>query len=300
VVVVEENFFSEKKYEKFSIIRAYGRTGECVSVLFLDLGFVTWGLSYANTWHRAETISEGYLVRNTYIGRSVVVTALGLLALVAGVMAQAQADDLLVDHIAWAVPDLNEGGRLFEDMSGIQPTRGGEHPGWGTANMLVAIGETSYLEIIGPNPDITPPADSMGAELSGLEKPGIAYFAVSFTDLEALTEAAERAGLEVQGPFSGSRKTPTGETLSWRTLGLTGHNFEDFVPYFVDWGDTKHPATTSAKGAKLISFTIYHPRHAKLAELYATIGIPIAVKPGEEPQMVLKLDTPNGEVELRE
>jgi len=233
--------------------------------------------------------------------RSILLAALVSLLCVqqAGVMAQ--ADDLLVDHITWAVPDLNEGGRLFEDMSGIQPTRGGEHPGpdWGTANMLVAIGKTIYLEIIGPNPDITPPADSMGAELSRLDKPSIAYFAISFTDLEALTEAAERAGLEVRGPGSGSRKTPNGETLRWRALGLTGHNFEDFVPYFIDWGDTKHPATTSAKGVKLISFTIYHPRHAELAELYATIGIPITVKPGAVPQMVLKLDTPNGEVELR-
>src|SRR5262249_11322359 len=58
-----------------------------------------------------------------------------------------------VDHLAYATPDLEKGVAEIERLLGVRATPGGQHPGRGTRNALVSLGPTSYLEIVGPDPD---------------------------------------------------------------------------------------------------------------------------------------------------
>jgi Glyoxalase-like domain len=54
---------------------------------------------------------------------------------------------MVIDHVLMAVVDLNAAGERFEVMYGLVSVEGGRHPGWGTANRVVPLGE-NYLELV--------------------------------------------------------------------------------------------------------------------------------------------------------
>ena len=58
-----------------------------------------------------------------------------------------------VDHLVYAVPDLGKGIDAIEKLLGMRPVHGGSHKNQGTNNALVALGATTYLEIIAIDPE---------------------------------------------------------------------------------------------------------------------------------------------------
>src|SRR4051794_22384701 len=52
-----------------------------------------------------------------------------------------------LDHVLIAVTDLDAAGREFQSRYGLVSIAGGRHPGWGTANRIVPLGDT-YLELV--------------------------------------------------------------------------------------------------------------------------------------------------------
>src|SRR5262245_48303312 len=76
-----------------------------------------------------------------------------------------------VDHLVYAVPDLDAGVARVEMLTGVRASPGGQHPGGGTRNALMALGPMSYLEIIGPDPDQPKPAEPRRFGLDDLTVP---------------------------------------------------------------------------------------------------------------------------------
>jgi len=57
-----------------------------------------------------------------------------------------------VDHLVYAVPDLDAAVSDLERRLGVRAAPGGQHPGRGTSNALIAPGPDSYLALPAPDP----------------------------------------------------------------------------------------------------------------------------------------------------
>lgn len=201
------------------------------------------------------------------------------------------------DHILWAVSDLDSGIALFEKLTGVTPVIGGAHPGFGTRNALSSLSQSDYIEVIAPDPaqDLT---GTLGGEFAALSVPRLHSFAMSTTDLGAISERARAVGVTVEDPVEMSRTTPGGVRLNWAIMRLSDERWPGRLPFFIDWKGSPHPATTTSGGCILNNFTAIDPNAADLAEVFAAISCPVPVKGGACFGFIAELSGPNGEVIL--
>jgi hypothetical protein len=210
-----------------------------------------------------------------------------------------------IDHVIWAVPDLQDGVERFRALSGVRADPGGVHPGRGTRNSLVSAGDLMYVEIIAPDPTqmpFDPEAMSVQAfahRIAGMEGPEVDMFAFSAVDLEAVAERGRELGLEVVGPTPGERRTPDGTLIRWSHVDFLGHDFGQFLPFALNWLDSPHPSTTSPPGAVIEGITVEHPRAAELRQIYLALGVPADVVEADEPLIIVRMRGENGPFELR-
>lgn len=215
-------------------------------------------------------------------------SALGLFA-----MQQGAAVD--IDHVILGINDLDRGMREFESRTGVTPKRGGEHPGRGTQNALVALGGGRYLEILAPAATGRPDAPREQA----VTHPDLTLvgWALHTPGISATVQQVRRVGIEIQGPTPGSRRAPDGTLLEWQSaavddLGVT--------PFFIEWSkDTVHPGTTSPSGCSFVSMELVHPAPERLELLFKTVGFSATVSKAPRPGMKVTLDCPRGRVEFR-
>jgi Glyoxalase-like domain len=204
-----------------------------------------------------------------------------------------------VDHLVYATPDLKRGVEEVEKLLGVRATPGGQHPGRGTRNALIALGPASYLEIIAPDPEQSPPKTSRPFGIDGLKESRLVAWAAKGVDLERLRGEAARKGASLGEVMSGSRRRPDGVLLSWRYTDPQTVLADGLVPFFIDWGQSPHPARTAASGASLIALRAEHPDAQRVQRLLRELGLDLSVQTGAAPALIATIDGPRGRVELR-
>ncbi len=234
----------------------------------------------------------------------IVLTSAALYVIVMTVDAHAQSRDprgLLqrIDHLVYATPDLTAGVKQIETLLGIHATPGGQHPGEGTRNALVALGPTSYLEIIGPDPEQPGPARPRKFGIDDLKEPRLVTWAAKGTNLTQIVAEARRHGVPVGDVIPGSRRTPTGVLLSWHISNQRAIVADGLVPFFIDWGETPHPARSAAAGATLISLRAEHPDPENAQRMLGELGLQLPVVKGAKPSLVATIAGTRGRVDLR-
>jgi len=202
-----------------------------------------------------------------------------------------------VDHLVWYCPDLEAGARYFADLMGCEPAYGGVHPGEGTRNSLVALGDSTYVEILARDP--AQPVDCLDSELGTLTGEGLYHWAVGCVELERVREQGLAAGLEASALTEGGRRLPDGRWLGWRLLGFRNHGLGALVPFFIDWMESDHPAKSAPRGASLLGMKALSPDPERVRAVYRALGLDIPVTAGSAPGVLAVVSGPNGTHELR-
>jgi hypothetical protein len=204
-----------------------------------------------------------------------------------------------VDHLVYAVPDLDGGVADLERRLGVRATLGGQHPGRGTRNALIALGPDSYIEILAPDPAQPAPAGGRWFGVAPAAPARLAGWAAKGSDLTRLADGARRRGVPLGPVMPGSRQRPDGVTLKWTLTDPGVSPAVSLVPFFIDWADSPHPAVTAARGPVLVALRAEHPRPELAREPLATLGIDLPVDVGPRVALVATLRTVSGTVELR-
>jgi hypothetical protein len=202
-----------------------------------------------------------------------------------------------LDHVLMAVADLATAGREIEARHGLASIEGGRHPAWGTANRIVPLGD-SYLELVAIVDAVKATESALGrwvaSGVSGTARP--LGWAVRTSQLN---EIARRLDLPVHG---GSRATPDGEQLRWRTAGIDQAAAEPSLPFFIEWApQTQFPGRADvhhhAGTARIVRLVL----DADLARLAGWLGdhhLPIVVRAGKPAVSAIVIAMDAGEIVL--
>lgn len=139
--------------------------------------------------------------------------------------------------VLFAVTELGEAAHMIDERFGLSSIEGGRHPGWGTANRIVPLGD-AYLELIAVVDPVEARISLFGRWIQKAVAGRPIGWAVRTRDIDAV---GRRLGLAVE---SGSRTTPSGSVLRWRSAGVETAAAEPSLPFFIEWSaDTTHPGT---------------------------------------------------------
>jgi hypothetical protein len=210
----------------------------------------------------------------------------------------------VIDHVLLAVRDLDAAAVWIRERHGLTALPGGRHPGVGTANMIVPLGD-DYLELIA----IVDPAEAAASPLRGrlVAAPetgaSLATWAVRVTDMDALKRRLNDAGVATDGPLPGSRVRPDGVLLEWRTLRV-GSGLEPAVPFFIEWNVPagEHPGAAGVEHAAgtvlLRGVRLASPDPEALADRLRVVldeGVDYQVEKGDQEEPAAVVLSINGE-----
>ena len=198
-----------------------------------------------------------------------------------------------LDHVLFAVTDLEAAAREFEARYGMSSVDGGRHRDWGTANRIVPLG-SSYLELVAVVDAGVAAGSSFGSWVGvGATDSGRPIgWAVRTSGLDAV---AGRLGLTVR---SGSRLTPSGEELRWRSAGVDQAIAEPCLPFFIEWGEgVRLPGAENPRPAT-ISRLVLEGNPDRLTSWLGDHSLPIRVLSGPAEVAAVVLSTSAGEIIL--
>jgi len=200
----------------------------------------------------------------------------------------------LLDHFILGCDDLDRGIDFVEKHTGVRAAFGGVHPGRGTRNALLSLGERRYLEIMAPDP-----AQKLAPQiprLRELKEPHIVGWAVHPANVNQLVARLREAGVAFKDPQPGSRQRPDGKVLHWRSLTLND-DLDGRLPFFIEWSaDSLHPSADAPKGCRLVHFGAVAPQPDDLAKFATFLQIDLPISRGDKPALQATIVGPKGEL----
>ncbi len=205
-----------------------------------------------------------------------------------------------IDHLVYAVEDLDKGIAYFSQLTGVQPVIGGKHHTEGTWNALFGLGHNSYFEIIAPDPAQDPPKRYSWRDAIAVRGYNrlVRWCAVS-NNLEQSIRKAKALHVDVGEAIASSRKKTDGSTLSWTLSDLRVDPLDGVFPFFIDWGSAAHPSQSLPQGCTIRQMEALHPEPPFIQTVLEKMEIPLPVYQAAHPQLIVMLNTPNGAITIK-
>jgi Glyoxalase-like domain len=200
---------------------------------------------------------------------------------------------LELDHVIMAVADLGAAATELDARYGLPSVDGGRHPGWGTANRIVPLGD-AYLELIAVVDEEEARDNAFGRWTMERRAHGgrLLGWAVRTWTLD---EVAGQLGLAMA---AGSRRGPDGRLLRWRYAGTDEALVEPSLPFFIEWAQgTPFPGRAAAAPFEATELRL-EGDPARLAGWLGPHTLPVTIEPGSPRVKGLVLRGPAGEVLL--
>ncbi len=193
--------------------------------------------------------------------------------------------------------DLAAAGWEIEARHGLASIEGGRHPGWGTANRIVPLGET-YLELVAVVDESEAAQSPFGRWVAGAH-PEAAQPLGWAVRTHRLDDVARRNGLTVD---AGSRTGRDGRVIRWRVAGIGEAAAEPSLPFFIEWAAGTslpgHAAASHRDGTVQIAELQLDGDADRLSAWLGDHRLPITVRPGAPAFAGIVLTGATGEIVL--
>jgi len=202
----------------------------------------------------------------------------------------------LLDHIILGCNDLDRGIDRVKESTGVRATLGGVHPGRGTRNALLSLGERRYLEIIAPDSSQGPVVHF--PQILGMAEPRLIGWAVHPPDIAATAKLLRENQIAFTGPDDGSRQRPDGGVLHWKTINLADDR-HGLLPFFIEWSaDSVHPSKDAPAHCTLEYFQIMSADRDELSTTFKRMGLDLPVERSDKARLRALISGPKGDLGL--
>jgi Glyoxalase-like domain len=205
--------------------------------------------------------------------------------------------DCELDHLVITAPTLTAGTAWVESTLGVRPQLGGKHQRMATHNALLSLGDSTYLEVIAPDPTAGRPEQPRWFELDRMRsdaRPRLVTWVARTQDVLATTMLCGTQFGDVEPMSRGA--------LNWLITIPPGGALiaGGIIPMLIEWRVDKHPATgLEDKGCALKRLDLFHPDAQVVSELLECLALrgEVAIHElpaGEGPYLVAVIETPRG------
>ena len=203
-----------------------------------------------------------------------------------------------IDHLVYATPTLDATVEHLRQKWGVDLVPGGPHPGRGTRNWLAGLGGSTYLEVIGPDPEQPTPSRPRQFGIDELTDARLTSWCVRPNrPLVDVVNDVVSAGADLGTVFAMSRRRPDGVLLEWELTAANPATSDAVVPFCIDWLASEHPTVSLSTNTQLVNLTLAHPDPERLRAVLVAVGLALEVSHGE-PSLIATLSTPNGVLTL--
>jgi hypothetical protein len=201
---------------------------------------------------------------------------------------------LALDHLVVAARTLDEGEAWLEARLGRGLVAGGAHPGFGTHNRLLRLGDDCYLELIAPDPQQSTPRRLFGLDQEPVAR-ALAREPLLLHTVFRVVPPATLDGLLPQLAYAPGIPTAMSRgDLHWRiTLDPTGRLAGDgLLPTLIEWAGAPHPcARLPDAGVSLARLRLEGPRDilAQFPQLSVTGRVAVEQVPSQHSRIAAEL-----------